>query len=1154
MISKKESTELGLKILGFSLFFYALGEYNFLLGRAVVEGWSMVVAWSIYCFSAAAYSRSRNSMLLLLGYAYLLAGSLDFLRLLAWEGSGILPLEGPLVMAQLRLAARYVEILSILAALVLRHRRFSRLGVGLFYGFLFLLALGSIFLHPLFPAVLTLGEGLTPFGIYSEYFLMVVLGGGLAVAFLYREKLRGVSFLPFAGALIFTLLGELCFTFCPRFFASQNLMEPIFKGLSFYCLFQSVLLTGLFEPYEKMEKSRDATFRLLHNLPVPLWQSDEEGTRFFWNRAWISLLGYSPEESSKGNPSWEERVHPEDLPRYLRSYEKAVREKKDFSLSYRIRDNRGRWRTLVDTAVPLWEEGESGFWGISYDLTSLREALEQVKAKEKEWRSLAKSLPDGLFRVSGEGRLLFVNSHGLEMFGVSRPILVLGKLLRETSLPAPFRALEEEYFQPYFQKIRGLPEESLSLRHRGRYYEVRIVPEEREHQEPSGVLCIVQDVTSRYLGEYEREKLLQRMHRFSIILENTSDLVCIITSRGEIEYINTSGTRLLEWQAHWLPRRLEDLYPGSEVESLLQESVSLLEGLIIHPREHILRTMDGEDLPVSQVMVPIHMEGESPRFGILARDIREQRRFEKELEYQKGLLQRLVDSIPMGVFLKDPSQEFRYIFWNSRMEEITGIPKEKVLGETDSEHFQPQVAKHLREQDQEVVESGKPLIREEVRLFKEDREHLVRLIKLPLSDSGGSRETPLVLGVLEDITEAKAVEAQLFQSQKMEAVGRLAGGIAHDLNNMLQIIHGYAELLMQNPPEEREKIEFFGSSIYNGCERAREFIEQLLVFHRKGTYRLERVSLNDLVRDMTDMLQHVMPEELSLDFSPEEDLPDILADPGQIRQVVMNLCVNARDVLGERGEIRVSTKLLEKGFSPANLPPENSERPWVVLSVQDNGPGMSREVREKIFEPFYSTKERGKGNGLGLSIVYAVAMRHKGYVDVESEPGGGSVFHVFLPLGEEAELVVREKAPPSRESESLAGDLPAKGRSTGGTLLFAEDDEVVRNFSREMLLSWGYRVIVAKNGREAVDLFGLLHHRIDALLFDVMMPEMSGVEAYKAIVAGESSPPVLFCTAFMDTGLPEDLKDQERVLFLKKPFSVGDLRQKVEELLGMCGT
>ena len=557
-------------------------------------------------------------------------------------------------MAQLRLAARYVEILSLLAALVLRNRRFSPLGVGLFYGFLFLFALGSIFFHPLFPAVFTLAEGFTPFGMYSEYFLMVVLGGGLGVAFLYREKLRGVSFLPFVGALIFTLLGELCFTLYPRFFASQNLMGSIFKGLSFYCLFQSVLLAGLFEPYEKMEKSRDATFRLLHNLPVPLWQSDEEGTRFFWNRAWLSLLGHSPEESSQGNPSWKERIHPEDLPRYLRSYEKAVQEKKDFSLSYRIRDNRGRWRTLVDTAVPLWEEGERGFWGISYDLTSLREALEQVKVKEKEWRSLAKSLPDGLFRVSAEGRLIFVNSHGLEMFGVTRPILVLGKLLRETSLPAPFRALEGEYFQPYFQKVQELPENSLSLRHRGRYYEVRIVPEEKEHQKPSGVLCIVQDVTSRYLGEYEREKLLQRMHRFSIILENTSDLVCIVTSRGEIEYINTSGLRLLEWRAHWLPRRLGDLYPGSEVESLLQESVSLLEGLIIHPRERILRTMDGESLPVSQVMVPIHMAGESPRFGILARDIRNSGVLRKSWSIRRGFCSVWWTPFPWGFFSRIP--------------------------------------------------------------------------------------------------------------------------------------------------------------------------------------------------------------------------------------------------------------------------------------------------------------------------------------------------------------------------------------------------------------------------------------------------------------------------------------------------------------------
>ncbi len=1157
MIFKKESKEFGLKIVGLSLLFYALGEYNFLLGRAVVEGWSMVVAWSIYSFSAASYGYSRNSTLLLLGYAYLVAGSLDFFRLLAWKGVGILPLEGPFVMMQLRLAARYVEIFSIVAALLLRNRRLSPLIVAFFYGVLFLLLSASILVHPLFPSVFTSSGEWTSFGLFSENFLVLVLAGGLGVLFLYRKELRGISLLPFAAALLFSIMGEMCFTLCPRFFASENLMGPLFKGLSFYSLFQSVLVTGVFEPYEKMEKSRDTTFRLLHNLPVPLWQSDEGGVRFFWNRAWLSLLGSPSEETSgpsKESLSWEERIHPEDRKRYLHAYEKAMTEKKDFSLSYRIQDNRGRWRTLVDSAVPLLEESERGFWGISYDLTSLQEALEQVKSKEREWRSLAKSLPDGLFRVNSEGRLLFVNSWGLEMFGISRPILVLGKLLRETCLPASFRALEEEHFQPYFQKVRDLPDNPISLRDRGRYYEVRIVSDENEWGESSGVLCIVRDVTSRYLGEYEREKLLRSMHRFSIILENTSDLVCIITSRGEIEYLNSSGIHLLAWRAHWPPRRLEDIYAASEVTSLLQEGEALLAGMCIHPRERLLRTMDGEDLPASQVMVPIHMEGDSPRFGILARDIREQRRFEKELEYQKRLLQRLVDSIPMGVFLKDPSREFRYIFWNSRMEEITGISKEKILGETDSDHFDPEVARYLREQDQEVLESGKPLIREEVRLFLEDREHLVRLIKLPLLDPEESRKLQLVLGVLEDITEEKAMEAQLFQSQKMEAVGRLAGGIAHDLNNMLQIIHGYAELLMQNPPEEREKIEFFGSSIYNGCERAREFIEQLLVFHRKGAYRLERVSLNSLVRDMTDMLEHVLPEGISLCFSPGDDLPDILADPGQIRQVVMNLCVNARDALGENGEIRVSTAFLEEGTLPVKFSLENPEGPYVVLSVCDNGPGMSREVQEKIFEPFYSTKERGKGNGLGLSIVYAVAMRHKGYVEVESEPGRGSTFHVFLPLRKEAGLVVQGKTPSPGEPESASGAPLSQKERARVTILFAEDDEVVRNFSRELLLSWGYRVIMAKNGREAVDLFSLLHDRIDALVFDVMMPEMNGIDAYRALGREGSSPPVLFCTAFMDTGLPEDLKEKKGVFFLKKPFSVEDFRRKVQELLAACGT
>ncbi len=1147
---KPEALELSLKIFGLSLFFFALGEYDFLVAHVAVEGWSLLVAWSIYCFGSASYTYSKNTMFLILGYAYLVTGGLDFIHTLAYEGMNLLPFGGFSVATQFWMAARYVEIFSLLGALICRKRSFSPLGVRLFYYVLFALAFGSIVVLPIFPSCSVPGEGLTPFKIYSEYGLMLLLGGALILVFLRPEEFREIPLLPFKGALVFTMMAELCFTLYGSPFSFFNMMGHIFKGISFYCLFRSLLVAELFKPYEKMEESRDATFRLLHNIPVPLWQSDEEGARFFWNHAWVSLLG-NPSEGRE--PSWKERIHPEDRERYSRVYADAVARGKSYSLSYRIRDNAGRWRTLIDTAVPLWEKGEKGFWGVSYDLTPLREAHERVKSKEKEWRSLAGNLPDGLFRISAEGRLLFVNPQGLEMFNIPRAIFILGKLLRETQLPFTFRALEEEYFQPYFQKTLELPKDPVSIRNRGRYYEVRLVPEENEWREPSGVLCIVQDVTARFLGEYERERLLRSMHRFSIILENTSDFVCIITGRGEIEYVNKSGLQLLRWRALGQPKRLEDIYPGNEVSSLLQESAALLEGMFIHPRERQLRSLEGEEIPVSQVVVPIHLEGQPPRFGILARDIREQRRFEKELGYQKNLLQSLVDSIPMGIFLKDPSQEFRYVFWNSRMEEITGISKERILGERDSEYCLPEMAQHLREQDEEVLRTGKPLVREEVRLSREGKEHLVRLIKLPLLDPGESRELKLILGVIEDITEEKALEAQLFQSQKMEAVGRLAGGIAHDLNNMLQIIHGYAELLMHNPPEEREKIEFFGTSIYNGCERAREFIEQLLIFHRRGTYRLERVHLNDLVRDMTEMLGHVMPEGISLSFRPGENLPDLLADPGQIRQVLMNLCVNARDALGQSGEIRIATECVSKELLRGKISSEDLHSSYLLLSVRDDGPGMSREVREKIFEPFYSTKERGKGTGLGLSIVYAVVMRHKGYVEVESEPLKGSTFNAYFPCREEKELALGGRELPSEAPPrgALSGASQRKNRVL--TLLFAEDDEVVREFSREMLLSWGYRVIVAKNGREAVDLFSLLRSRIDALVFDVMMPEMNGLDAYRAIASMGPPPPVLFCTAFMDTGLPEEFKDRQGILILKKPFGVEDFREKMEELFPESG-
>jgi len=393
-----------------------------------------------------------------------------------------------------------------------------------------------------------------------------------------------------------------------------------------------------------------------------------------------------------------------------------------------------------------------------------------------------------------------------------------------------------------------------------------------------------------------------------------------------------------------------------------------------------------------------------------------------------------------------------------------------------------------------------------------------------------------VLAVARDHTERHQLELQLRQSQKMESLGLMAGGIAHDFNNILQVITGYAGTLEELLPAEgrgRRSAE----QIQGAVRRATQLTHSLLAFSRKESFEPRPVELGDLVRQVEAFLKRVIGEDIDLVARLCSEPLDVLGDRGQIEQVLVNLAANARDAMPRGGILRIETELvtLEPDFIRAHG--FGSEGAWVRITVSDSGHGMDEATRQRIFDPFFTTKGVGKGTGLGLAIVYGIVKQHNGQVNVYSEPGRGTTFRIYLPQA--AQGVAAAAAAP-----------PVEGSPRGSeTILVAEDDPSVRELTRSVLADHGYQVILAEDGQEAVERFRSCGGRVDLLLMDLIMPRMSGKEAFERIRRDWPEARVLFTSGYTADIIQSRGELDERAELLMKPIAPRDLLGRIRTFL-----
>lgn len=385
-----------------------------------------------------------------------------------------------------------------------------------------------------------------------------------------------------------------------------------------------------------------------------------------------------------------------------------------------------------------------------------------------------------------------------------------------------------------------------------------------------------------------------------------------------------------------------------------------------------------------------------------------------------------------------------------------------------------------------------------------------------------------------DITEKKKVHEHLFQSQKLESIGVLAGGVAHDFNNILTAILGYTEIIRKNT-EGNEKVSRSLNVIESAARKSGRMISQLLDFSRKKTQESVPFNINDVVQDTVRLLERVIGKNVSISELLENNLPTVRGDVNQLEQVMMNLIVNARDAMPKGGRILISTRTVEAGSGETDIPPYIHKGRYVLLSVADTGAGIPPEIKDKIFEPFFTTKERGKGTGLGLSMAYGVVREHEGYITVQSEINKGTTFSIFLPVFEKAALPEARKTP-----------SPFEGKEA---ILVVDDDEAVLNFIRESLEIYGYRVFSANDPHRAIEIYKREHLKIDLVITDVAMPTMSGKELVQAMRKINPTARILEISAYGNVVRPAEGGAAAPDAFVPKPFETHTLATAVRKIL-----
>lgn len=637
----------------------------------------------------------------------------------------------------------------------------------------------------------------------------------------------------------------------------------------------------------------------------------------------------------------------------------------------------------------------------------------------------------------------------------------------------------------------------------------------------------VQDVTDLKRAELE---LRASEARFRMFTDYATDGLFLIDDNVTVVDVNREACESLGYTRDELIGLHPAVFDPFATPAVVKErGRRILAGELVSFETHH-RRKDGTLFPVEMRLRRFVTGGRGLAIG-LARDITERRVAEQALDASNQLLRSIVEATADAIFLKD--LEGKYLLINSAGARFLGREVREIVGRTDYELFSAGTAEVVLASDRQVMATGETQVFEETATAAGiTRTYMAQ--KSAYRDAQG--QIIGVVGVSRDITELKRLEDQFRQSQKMDAVGRLAGGMAHDFNNLLTAINGCSEIVLGQLGQDDARRGLVGEILKAGT-RAATLTRQLLAFSRKQILQPEVLCLNVVLNELMQLLRRLVREDIDLSLVLNTDDMSARVDRGQFEQAIVNLAVNARDAMPEGGRIVVETSTVTLADEDPNRHPELRPGRYVVVAVSDTGHGMDEATRSRVFEPFFTTKGPGSGTGLGLAMVYGFVKQSDGHVEVRSQPGTGTTFRVLLPY-------VHHPAPVD-QLVATPFSLPAGSE----TILLVEDEDAVRTFARFVLETGGYTVLDARDGRDALELLRGHSGPIHLLVTDLVMPAMGGQLLADRLREVLGAIKVLFMSGHTEEVALRQGVEAASVAFLQKPFAPADLAQKVRQVL-----
>jgi PAS domain S-box-containing protein len=814
--------------------------------------------------------------------------------------------------------------------------------------------------------------------------------------------------------------------------------------------------------------------------------------------------------------------------------------------------------------VPLVMHGRQiGTIGMYEDITERKSAERAQRVAEERLRTLFENAIEGIFQTTAEGRYLSANPALARLFGYSSPAEMMASIenIGNQLYADPWRREEFKRIMEEQDHVEGFEYEL--IRRDGK----RVWINENAHavRDEQGKLLYyegtVEDITERKRAEAERQASMEIIRSVNMT-DNLDDLLRgIHVALKKVLYAENCFVALHEpatdmFHFPFLADQFDAAPPPQKVGQSCTAYVFRTGKAMLIPQSVFDRLVEQGKVELVGTPSPswlgVPLRSPSATIGVLVvqhyqdpgaytqRDLEflssvggqialaiERKRHEVALRESEARLRVLIEQLPAILWTIDKNLRFTSAMGAGLTR--VGLHANEIVGKTLSEFFETSDANFLP-----ITSHRRAVMGEPNTFHMEWRNGSYACHAEPLRNENGRCEGAICMAL--DVSDRKKLEEQLRQAQKMEAVGRLAGGIAHDFNNLLMVIQGHAELLTDRM-KPGESLRRNAEQIQEASQRATSLTRQLLAFSRKQMLAPVVLNVQAVVSDMGKILRRLIGEDVELVTVNAPDLKRVKADRSQIEQVIMNLAVNARDAMPRGGKLTIETTNVEFDDSYSRAPVVLMPGRYVMLAVTDNGCGMDADTQAHIFEPFYTTKEKGKGTGLGLATVYGIVKQSGGYVWVYSEIGRGTTFKIYLPSVEE------EVAP--REIRQAVASLP---RGTE-TVLLVEDEEGVRELAKEYLESCGYKVLVAQNGQAAIDLVSKHSGPIDLIMTDIVMPGLSGSDLAKKVQSLRPDIRVVYMSGYTDQAIIHHGILSSDVLLLQKPFTMSTLAHKLREAL-----